>query len=238
MVWTINTKGEPNGERSGERGDAMLSFVLSLAFALFVVVLALLITLITVGPAQPTPGEGEGLPNVDGNAEGNAGGGQLPDAGQITDMGTHGLVCVRLPGVSYPRTPALDRRVARRWLAVKQDLDAQRISITMTWGFRTNCQQRNVNPGGNLKAVPGTSPHEAGRAVDVNGIRVRGDAAQIIATFRRHGWVWLGRRDPPHFEIKGHVVGEPNHIAWIRRSQAAYNGGAPTEGCRGTPCGR
>ncbi|MDQ3685388.1 MAG: D-alanyl-D-alanine carboxypeptidase family protein [Acidobacteriota bacterium] len=237
-MWAVNTIGERDGRRDGERGDAMLSFMLSLAFALFVIMLALFVTLMTVAPTPPAPATEAMLPGAEVDAERSNGGGRLPDEAQIEDLGTGGLVCVRLPGVSYPKTPALDRRVARRWLAVKQDLDAQGIAITMTWGFRTNCQQRNINPGGNLKAVPGTSPHEAGRAVDVNGIGVRGDAGRIIAAFRRQNWVWLGRRDPPHFEVKGHVVGEPNHIVWIRKSQAAYNSGAPVEGCRGTPCGR
>jgi hypothetical protein len=165
----------------------------------------------------------------------------MPEGGE-GDFGTATLQCVHIPGVSYPKTPALDRRVARRYLAVKQELESHGIrNLTANWAFRSNCQQRNVNPGGNLKARPGTSPHEAGRAIDFNGMPYGAgpikDGHLIVQIFLKHGWTWLGRRDPPHFEIKGHMVGEPSHGAWISRIQAGFSRGEP-KGCRGTDCGR
>ncbi len=155
------------------------------------------------------------------------------------DLGSGYLVCVELNGVNPPRTPALDRRVARFWIETKQDLDAQGVPpLRFSWGFRTNCQQVNVDSGGNSKATPGTSPHEAGRGVDVRDMTRRRDAELIVAIFHRHGWRWLGPvKDPPHFEIQGYQVGERSHAQWIRKAQADYERGGPREGCRGPRCG-
>jgi hypothetical protein len=147
------------------------------------------------------------------------------------------LECINLPGVNLPRTSALDHRVARRLKAVMEDLSNQGIKISFTWGFRSTCQQRNVNSGGNLKARPGTSPHEAGRAVDVNGILQRPDSSQIITTFQKYGWVWLGPKDPPHFEIKGFTVNEASPLQWIEKIQQDFQTGQPMGGCRGAECG-
>ncbi len=149
------------------------------------------------------------------------------------DLGTGMLVCVDMPGVHAPKTPALDRRVARKLLAVRLDLQAQGIPpLRFTYGFRSTREQIAVNPGGNLKAAPGTSPHEAGRAVDVSGMRTRPDRSYIIATFKRHGWQHLGLYDLPHFQIPAEAVGEPNRIAMIWKAQADYARGNPV-GCRG-----
>jgi hypothetical protein len=153
-----------------------------------------------------------------------------------SDFGGAGLACVDLRGVNHPRTPALDRRVARRYIAAVQEMRDKNIHLTFTWGFRTNCQQRNVDSGGNLKALPGTSPHEAGRAVDVSGMLVNPRRDEIIAVFHRHGFRWLGRKDPPHFEVLPSTVGEASGIAWIQKIQADFRAGGAS-GCRGTDCG-
>ena len=104
------------------------------------------------------------------------------------DMGTGFLVCFNLPGVNLPKTPALDRRVARLLEAVRADLSVEGVpALHFTYGFRSTREQELVDPGSNYKARPGTSPHEAGRAVDVSGMRTRSDRGQVIATFKRHG---------------------------------------------------
>lgn len=164
----------------------------------------------------------------------------LPDKyDENQDFQSGYLKCVELNGVGFPRTPALDRRVRQIWLETKQDMDAHGIpALRFSWGFRTNCQQINVDSGGNTKAEPGTSPHEAGRALDVRDMTRRSDAGQIRAIFRKHGWYWAGIKDPPHFDIKGYIVGEPSHAAWIRKAQKDFDSGAPREGCRGTKCGQ
>lgn len=158
------------------------------------------------------------------------------------DLSTGYLVCVNLFGMSPGRTPALDRRVAQMYLQVKRDLDAQGVPpIGVSWAFRSNCQQINVRPsnnkhGVNPKAKPGTSPHEAGRALDLRGMLERRDVGQIVATFRKHGWIWLGEKDPPHFEVLGLTIGEPSHYQWIQKIQQSFKQGYPKEGCRGPEC--
>jgi hypothetical protein len=166
-----------------------------------------------------------------------------PDEEQ--DLSTGFLVCVSLPGIRAGRTPALDVRVARRYLAVKQDLDAQGIStVFFTWGFRTNCQQINIRPSGrNPKAKPGTSPHEAGRALDVVGLDPssaafrKNDYFKIVKVFQNHGWHWLARKDPPHMHIDCSQVGEFSNLIWIQKAQTDYKKGGPKGGCRGPECG-
>lgn len=179
--------------------------------------------------------DNNGTGNSSGDSNNNGTGTYKDDDG---NLGTGGLVCVNIPGINYPRTPALDRRVARAWRAVRQDLDAQGIGIlTGTWAYRTYCQQVNVDSGGNLKAQPGTSPHEGGRAIDFGNLRLHPQRSQIIATFVRHGWVHLGARDWPHVEMKGYSFGEPSHIALIQKTHADFKNGNP-KGCRGTDCGQ
>ena len=167
---------------------------------------------------------------------------KLPEDEQ--DLSTGYLVCVNLPGVNLPRTAALDVRVARRYLAVKQKLDAVGIpTVRFTWGLRTTCQQVNVKPSGrNPKAKPGSSPHEAARAVDVVGMdpssaAVRKDRFQIIAIFEKHGWKWKGKGDPPHFDIDAAQVGEKSNYHWILKTQEDFKRGNPKGGCRGPECG-
>lgn len=170
---------------------------------------------------------------------------QLYKPDQEQDLSTGFLVCVNLPGIRASRMPALDVRVARRYLAVKQQLDAEGIlNVTFTWAFRTNCQQINVRPSGkNPKAIPGTSPHEAGRALDVVGLDPSSDAFRkndwfkIVKVFQNHGWYWLAKKDPPHMQIEANQVGEPSKFIWIQKAQTDYKKGGPKGGCRGPECG-
>lgn len=203
------------------------------------------------GEGEVAKGDTNNLPSnpntnniVDGYKETN----NLPteEAFQDTSTGVY-LVCVNLPGVNFPRTPALDRRVAQKYLAVKRDLDQQGIPpLRFSWAFRSNCQQVNVVPspnpnsrtGRNSKAKPGRSPHEAGRGLDVRDMTRRADRGLIVKTFNRHGWKWLGETDPPHFEILDYQVGESSHLAWISKIQQSFKQGYPKEGCRGTECGQ
>lgn len=201
-----------------------------------------------VGGGKLAKGDTNNLPtntntnNLPINADTN----NLPTKEDNQDSATAYLVCVNLPGVSFPRTPALDRRVAEMWLAVRKDLEQSGVApLSFSWAFRSNCQQVNVTPsvnpnnrtGHNSKALPGRSPHEAGRGLDVKGMTTRKDVGQIVAAFNRHGWRWLGATDPPHFEVLGYLVGEPNHSSWIRKIQESYKQGYPKQGCRGPECG-
>lgn len=237
--------GRTENERRNERGVGAIGAIFLLALIFFLAITVVLLMFFAASepgasssnPYSDTNGETQSkdsqdrIRDIDSNAE-------RPDDADIQDLGTGYLVCVYLPGVSYPRTPALDRRVAKRLLSVRRDLDGQGIApLSFTWGFRTTCQQTLLKSNGNLKAKPGTSPHEAGRAVDVNGILNRRDGGTIVLAFEKHGWVWLGAKDPPHFEVKGYLVGEASHWDWIRKAQDDFNNGNP-KGCRGTQCGQ
>jgi hypothetical protein len=235
-----------NRDRSSEKGIIVIFVVTAILLALisFVAAFTLLFRKVSTdgtntGKVIPPPSN-NAPPAPNSNNKGptpSTNNKPIPKPDVNMDYGY--LVCVNLPGINKPRTAALDRRVATLWLQVKQDLDAQGIApLRFSWAYRTMCQQANVNPGGNLKAKSGTSPHEAGRALDVVGMSSRNDASAIVMTFRDHGWHWLGRRDPPHFEIKGYQVGEPSHIAWIQKTHYDFETNPNIAPCKGTECGQ
>lgn len=234
---TVAAVPRPARRVRAERGGIMLGF----AFVLLLLILGIF-AMVLMMASLPAPGSFTGEGGAAASAPSGSAGGADPngipiEAGEL-DSGGSGLQCIFLPGVSYPKTPALDRRIARRYLAVKQALDAAGVrNLTFTWAFRTNCQQRLVNAGPNLKAAPGSSPHEAGRALDVSGMRVRGDAAKIVSIFRNGGARWLGQKDPPHFDWEPGDVGENSSGAMIRKNQAAWQQGVINGGCKGTECG-
>lgn len=238
---------------------ALLGLIVSILVLILVIIIFLSIVFVVTGSktnqsssdatggGQVAKGDTNNLPakGDSNNKFSNTNTNNLPAKNDDTqDLSTGYLVCVNLPGVDFPRTPALDRKVAQMYLAVKKDLDAQGVpGLRFSWGFRSNCQQINVKPsanprgGANPKAKPGTSPHEAGRGVDVRDMTRRRDVGQIVATFERHGWHWLAQKDPPHFEVKGYTVGEPSHSKWIAKIQQSFKEGYPKEGCRGPECG-
>jgi hypothetical protein len=154
------------------------------------------------------------------------------------DLDTAGLVCVRLPGVSYPRTSALDRRIAPLQIGVLEEADRQGLApLRYTWALRTECQQRNVQPVGTaLKARVGSSSHESGSAVDMSGLRARSDRQRIIAIYRQFG-AQHGTADWPHFAWPGSLVGEPNKHEWIKRQRREFRNGRVEGGCIGPECG-
>ncbi len=247
---------------NNQAGEGVSSLIVMLIATIIIVVgLAMLCVMVTM-PKAKKKGKGDATSGGQiakgdtNNLPGQANTNNLPggkDTNNLAtkedstqDLSTGYLVCVNLPGIHFPRTPALDRRVAEKYLAVKRDLDLQGIpTVTFNWAFRSNCQQVQIvpspNPGNksgrNPKAKPGTSPHEAGRALDGN-VRTRKDLKDIVATFYRHGWIWLAEKDPPHFEVLGYTVGEPSHYAWIQKIQESFKQGYPKEGCRGPECGQ
>lgn len=232
--------------KNNSQGFILASILIISLIIIFIVIAALTFLIGTQGSEGTSGGKrpGEQSNNLPSKGESNnkAGQGNSNNLPSVTDesqdLSNSYLVCVQLAGISSSRTPALDKRVAQRWLAVKQDLDTQGIApLSFTWGFRTNCQQVNVKTS-YTKAKPGSSPHEAGRALDANGMSVRKDRFEIVATFKNHGWVWLGPTvDPPHFEIEGYTVGEASHANWIKKAQKDYQQGGP-HGCRGPECGQ
>jgi len=67
-----------------------------------------------------------------------------------------------------------------------------------------------------LAAAPGTSPHERGVAIDLN------DWQDWIPVLRRHGWIWRGEADKPHFNFHGPSDPDFGHYG-IRAFQELWN---------------
>ncbi len=122
-------------------------------------------------------------------------------------------------------------------MAANRDIDDARMSpLTYNRTFRSNAQQAAVKSTYGPKAPVNSSYHEAGAAVDVNGMTVRPDRFRIVQIFAAHKAVWLGggtRPDPPHFQWTFDVLGEPSKYQMIRRAQEAYNRGDVEGNCLG-----
>ena len=221
----------PDG-RTNESGFAAVLPAVIIAGAIFMILLLFIIVTGAAGSANNPNGQGTG----DGAGEASD---IPPQEGPEVDLGTRRLRCAFLPGVR-PMSDALDARVVRRWITVKQELDEKGVRVKVNYGFRTLCQQINVNPGGNAYADPrkgNISPHMCGRAVDINGLRDEGYAARVVPIFQRHGWKWLGAADRPHFEVPKDEVGESlaSVKAWSdelqRQYQQARSGQGEASGC-------
>lgn len=116
-----------------------------------------------------------------------------------------------------PKILAVDRRIARRINAlrpaVKQRLVRvlkklpKKVTLLVTSATRTREEQASLRPTFGIKARPGTSTHEDGRALDVNvlvdGVRVspRSHHKIIGKAMASEGFKHLGPRDPVHYSI-------------------------------------
>lgn len=126
--------------------------------------------------------------------------------------------------LEVPRIVAVDARIAKRLNAlrpcVKQRLARvvrklpKRITLLVTSATRTRAEQAALRPTFGVKARPGTSTHEDGRAIDVNvivdGERVspRKNQKYIGKAMASEGFRYLGRMDPVHYSIPKHVIDE------------------------------
>jgi hypothetical protein len=120
-----------------------------------------------------------------------------------------------MDSVSEGKLSAVDDELARRVRAMADDLSAQGIEIVVRSGKRSLEQQQKLyaNRGSNPYpvAVPGTSRHERGLAVDVVPVGARSsDIWQAIGEAGElQGLRWGGRfnhSDPPHFELPDGAV--------------------------------
>ena len=116
-----------------------------------------------------------------------------------------------------PRLIAVDKRIARRLNAlrpsVKQRLQRvvgklpENVTLMVTSATRTRAEQASLRSTFGVKAAPGTSTHEDGRAVDVNvfvdGERVRPRTQNKIIgdAMASEGFRYLGAMDPVHYSI-------------------------------------
>lgn len=218
--------------RRNERGFTALLPAVILTGVLFLGLSMLVVITGAAGGANNPNGQGTGSgPGEPENLP--------PQEGPEVDLGTRRLRCAFLPGVR-PMSDALDARVVRRWITVKQELDEKGVRVKVNYGFRTLCQQIHLNPGGNAYADPrkgNISPHMCGRAIDINGLKDRGYAARVVPIFQRQGWRWLADKDPPHFEVPKGEVGESlaSLKAWSdelqRQYQQAKAGQGEAAGC-------
>lgn len=116
-----------------------------------------------------------------------------------------------------PRLIAVDERIAKRVNAlrpcVKRRLQRvveklpKNVTVMVTSAARTREEQASLRSTFGVKAAPGTSTHEDGRAVDVNvfidGERVRPRKQNRIIgeAMASEGFRYLGPRDPVHYSV-------------------------------------
>ena len=88
--------------------------------------------------------------------------------------------------------------------ALSRAISDRNTTMSINSAYRTIGQQlilfnhsRRRRCGITIAARPGRSNHQSGLAIDIN------DAQGWRPHLERHGWKWLGRKDPPHFDYVG-----------------------------------
>jgi peptidoglycan hydrolase-like protein with peptidoglycan-binding domain len=74
-----------------------------------------------------------------------------------------------------------------------------------------------------LAALPGTSPHESGLAIDTP------EFEEWKAVLARHDWQRIGDRDPHHFTFKGDAGAPHLGALGVRAFQSLWNRHNPTD---------
>jgi hypothetical protein len=116
-----------------------------------------------------------------------------------------------------PRLVAIDGRIARRVNALQPGVKRRLqqvvrrlpadVTLLVTSARRTREEQAALKSTFGVKARPGTSAHEDGRAIDLNvivdGERISPRKQQHVigAAMAKEGFVYLGRMDPVHYSI-------------------------------------
>lgn len=124
-----------------------------------------------------------------------------------------------------PKILAVDERIKKRLSqlqpAVKKRLAhvarrlPKRVKLLVTSAYRTRQEQARLRPTFGVKARPGYSPHEDGRAIDLNvlvdGKRIppRRNKAVIGKIMAEAGFKYLGHHDPVHFSVPKWEIGVP-----------------------------
>jgi hypothetical protein len=124
-----------------------------------------------------------------------------------------------------PKLVAVDARIARRVNALRPGVKVKllravsrlpkNVTLVVTSAARTRAEQASLKATYGVKAKPGRSPHEDGRAVDVNvlvdGERIRTRAQNKIIgwAMRASGFHYLGAMDPVHYSVPREKVGKP-----------------------------
>lgn len=138
------------------------------------------------------------------------------------------------PAPAPPPTPrkippilAVDQRIKNRLNglqpAVKKRLAhvakrlPKRMKLLVTSAYRTRQEQANLRPTFGVKAKPGRSAHEDGRAIDLNVlvdgklVSPRRNRAIIGKFMAEAGFKYLGDHDPVHFSIPKHEI-DPDYV--------------------------
>lgn len=94
------------------------------------------------------------------------------------------------PYLQRPAQEALGRAIRDR--ATTMSINSAYRTIGQQLILFNHSQTRRC--GITIAARPGRSNHQSGLAIDIN------DAQGWRPHLERHGWRWLGRKDPPHFD--------------------------------------
>jgi hypothetical protein len=123
---------------------------------------------------------------------------------------------------ALPKLIATNHRIARRVNALRPSVKRRlqrvvarlpkNVTLMVTSAARTRAEQASLRSTFGVKARPGTSTHEDGRAVDVNvfvnGERVRPRIQNKIIgeVMASEGFRYLGPRDPVHYSIPKEAI--------------------------------
>lgn len=127
-------------------------------------------------------------------------------------------VAVRKPArKALPRLAAVDRHIAKRVNDLRPSVKVRLakvvarlpkgVTLLVTSAARTRAEQASLHSTFGVKARPGTSCHEDGRAVDLNvlvdgeRIPVRMQNRLIGSAMASEGFQYLGPRDPVHYSV-------------------------------------
>ena len=189
------------------------------------------------GRPSPTPLPGGGIPGVTGYT----GGGTAPSggyngsqpmmngqAGNAQDFGLNPNTLGKRGGVVMVR-PAL-----RDLAEVQKVTGAPVLQAVLGDGFRTREEQEQMyaaylNGTGNLAAPPGSSMHEAGRAVDIDTSFLM-QYPEVGRQLAKRGWVNAVSGEPWHWEYQGPATGGGRRAASSRSTSSGGGGGTSSPG--------
>ena len=154
---------------------------------------------------------------------------KLMDLNQKIIDGYHdGFVQLNLSNVKNGVIPFMDQFAARSLLLLDKRANDLGIKYSFIEIFRTRKTQeflrsqfdQGLMPWTNKCAMPGTSPHEAGIAFDVNGALLAGNFNKFKNIATSVGFTWEGAGDRNHF---GMYQYEYNRVEEVQRASNVYN---------------
>ncbi len=145
------------------------------------------------------------------------------------------LVAVPLPGTgNVTRNLLIDSNIAPSMTAFVQDVRNSGIPVTVNLAFRTTADQTVLNNdrvnNPNPVAPPGTSCHESGFAIDLNGISKLSASDNVLVSqiASKYGISPIAN-DPPHFQANPVDYGYSSKLDAIQKNQFDYQLQAATD---------